>query len=198
MNGNNSWLNGDLPLKQDAGGVHWKGGWGLPEEWSYGFGEGLQGGLVGGGGEQGEVAVGLEEADGDGEGFGHLIDGAEGDAGEAGGEGFSAGGVDLDVGEAEGAEGFAEKGGFFMLGFGEGDRELGAEDGDGEARESCSGAEVEKRGEIFGEGAGGEDGFEEVAGEDAFAIADGGEVGAGVPLLEEIEVGCELSRYLDV
>ena len=32
---------------------------------------------------------------------------------------------------------------------------------------------------------GAEDGFEEVAAEDAFFVANGGQVGAGVPLLEE-------------
>ena len=36
-----------------------------------------------------------------------------------------------------------------------------------------------------------EDGFEEVAGEDAVLVADGGEVGAGVPFLEVGEVSGE-------
>ena len=36
-----------------------------------------------------------------------------------------------------------------------------------------------------------EDGFEEVAAEDAFFVADCGEVGASVPLLQEREIRCE-------
>ena len=38
---------------------------------------------------------------------------------------------------------------------------------------------------------GAEDGFEEVAAENTFFVADGGEVGAGVPFLKECEIGCE-------
>jgi hypothetical protein len=40
--------------------------------------------------------------------------------------------------------------------------------------------------------AGGEEAFSEVAADYLFGIADGGEVGAGVPLVEEIEVEGEL------
>lgn len=101
---------------------------------------------VGCGGEEGEEALGFEEADGDGEGFRHLVYGAESDCGEAGGEGFGAFGVDADVGKVEGAGGFAEEGCFFVLGFGEGDGDLRAEDGDGKAGEACAGTQIEKRG----------------------------------------------------
>ena len=38
---------------------------------------------------------------------------------------------------------------------------------------------------------GAEDGFEEMTAEDAFFVADGGEVGFGVPLLQEGQVGRE-------
>jgi hypothetical protein len=38
----------------------------------------------------------------------------------------------------------------------------------------------------------GEEGLAEVALDDFFGVADGGEVGAGVPLEEEIEIGGEL------
>jgi len=38
---------------------------------------------------------------------------------------------------------------------------------------------------------GAEDGFEEMTAEDAFFVADGGEVGADVPFLEEGQVGGE-------
>ena len=40
--------------------------------------------------------------------------------------------------------------------------------------------------------AGGEEALAEVAADDVFGVADGGEVGAGVPLEEQVEVGGEL------
>jgi hypothetical protein len=36
-----------------------------------------------------------------------------------------------------------------------------------------------------------EEAFAEVAADDVFGVADGGEVGAGVPLEEEVEIGGE-------
>lgn len=156
----------------------------------------MEGEGVAGGSEEGEVPLRLEEGDSDGEGLCHLVDGAEGDAVVAVGEGFRAGGVHLGVREGEGADGFTKEGGFFVLRLGESDGELGAEDGDGQPGEAGAGAEVEEGGDAVGEGAGGEDGLEEVAAEDAFFITDGGEIGAGVPLLEEGEVGGELVQLL--
>jgi hypothetical protein len=40
----------------------------------------------------------------------------------------------------------------------------------------------------------GEEAFAEVAADDLFGIADGGEIGAGVPLEEEMEVSRELRK----
>jgi len=86
---------------------------------------------------------------------------------------------------------FAEEGGFLVLGFGEGYGDLGAKEGDGDAGKAGSAAEVEEIGNVFRQELGTKDGFEEVAAEDAFFVPDGGEVGFGVPLLEEGEVGGE-------
>lgn len=187
-----------LTEKENAGGVGGKGDGGLPGEGVGGFGELLEIGGVGGGGEEGEDAIGLKEIDGDRDGGTHLIDGAEGDAGVTRGEGFGAGCVHLGVGKVQRAECFAEEGSLLVLGLGERDGDLRAEDGDGQAGEAGSRAEVEQGGEAGGQGAGAEDGFEKVAAEDAFFIADGGEVGTCVPPLQKSEIGGELRRCLDV
>ena len=72
------------------------------------------------------------------------------------------------------------------------------EEGDGEAGEAGPRSEVEQGLDAMGEGAGAEDGLEEVAAEDGLGVADGGEVGAGVPFLEKSEVGFKLCRGIDV
>jgi hypothetical protein len=145
------------------------------------------------GDEDGQPAVGGKELDGGGDGGLHFVDGAEGDAVEFGFQFFGAAAVDFCC-EAESADGFAEEGGFFVLGFGEGDLDVVAHEGDGDTWKACSGTEVEKSADGFGEGLGAEDGFQEVAAEDAFFVSDGGEVGFGVPFLEEGQVGGELLR----
>ncbi len=146
-------------------------------------------------GEDDELASGEDSGFGGGESGFHVVDGAEGDGVElaAGGHGFDAAGPDFGL-EGEGADGFAEEGGFFVLGFGEGDVDVGAEEGDGEAGKACSGAEVEEGLGVGGEMVGGEEAFAEVAADDLFGVADGGEVGAGVPFEEEVEVGGELGE----
>ena len=100
-----------------------------------------------------------------------------------GGEGFGAGGPDLG-GKGECADGLAEEGGFLVLGFGEGDAPGGVEELDGEAGEAGSGAKVEEGGfeGLRGKLEAGEEGFAEVALDDGFRVADGGEVGAGVSI----------------
>jgi hypothetical protein len=146
-------------------------------------------------GEDDELTSGKDSGFGGGEGGFHLVDGAEGDGVKlaAGGHGFDAAGPDFGL-EGEGADGFAEEGGFLVLGFGEGDVDVGAEKGDGEAGKTCSGAEVEEGLRAGGEMAGGEETLTEVAANDLFGVADGGEIGAGVPLEEEIEVDGELEE----
>ena len=71
--------------------------------------------------------------------------------------------------------------------------EIGEEKLDGEAGESGSAAEVQQ-GFCWGEMGGGEEAFAEVAADDLFGVADGGEVGAGVPLEEQVEVEGELGE----
>src|ERR1700722_2032214 len=95
-----------------------------------------------------------------GNGRGHVVNGAEGDGVEpaAGGHGFDAVGPDF-RGKVEAAGGFAEEGSFFVLGFGEGDLNVGAKEGDGQAGEAGSRAEVEECGRAGVEVLGGEEAF---------------------------------------
>lgn len=144
------------------------------------------------GSEEGELSAGGDAGAGGGESGFHVVDGAQRDGVElAGGrEGFGASGPDFNVGKVKGADDFAEEGGLFVLGFGQGDVGLGVKEGDGEAGEAGSGAQVEEGGR-GAEVLGGEEAFSEVAANDLLRVADGSEVGTGVPLEEEIEVGGE-------
>ena len=83
---------------------------------------------------------------GGGYGGGHVVYGSHGYGVELLGirHGFDAGGPDFYVLKVEGADGFAEEGGFLVLGFGQGYRDGGVEEGYREAWESCSGAQVEE------------------------------------------------------
>ncbi len=123
-----------------------------------------------------------------GEGLRHVVDGTEGDGvEEAGGRhGVDAGGPDFG-GESECSNGFAKEGGLFALGLGESDEEIGVEELDGETGKAGSGAKVEKGGaggQAWDEVEAGEEAFAEVAADDVLGIADGRDVGAGVPLEE--------------
>ena len=144
--------------------------------------------------EEGQLASGDNARPGDGESGLHIVDSTEDDGVEltVGGHRFDASGPDFG-GEVEGTDGFAEEGGLFVLGFGERDLDLRTEEGDGDSGETCSRAEVEEGGGVGVEMTGGEEAFAEVAADDLLRIADGGEVSAGVPLEEEIEVEGELS-----
>lgn len=98
-------------------------------------------------GHDGEPAFWIEELGCCGEGAVHVVNGAEGDAVEAlgqvfGTQGFGAGGVDL-CGEAKGADGFAKEGRLFILGFGNNDRDLAANESDGETGEAGSGTKIQ-------------------------------------------------------
>jgi hypothetical protein len=130
----------------------------------------------------------------DGYGNGHIVYCAEGNGMKLKGfgHGFGAGGPDFCL-EAEGADCFAKEGGLFVLGFGQSYGDFGAQEGDGYAGETCSAAEVEEGGGLWMEVAGGEEALTEVAADYFFGVADGGEVGAGVPLEEEIKVVGELA-----
>jgi hypothetical protein len=165
-----------LGVGDGYGGIHGESG----REDGWGAGEEEE--LVGGSGCCG------------GYGGGHVVYGAEGDGVELAGfgHGFGSGGPDF-YWKAQGADCLAEKGGLFVLGFGQGDCDFGAQEGDGETGEAGSAAEVEEGGGCRVEVAGGEEALAEVAADDLFGVADGGEVGAGVPLEEEIEVERELT-----
>ena len=134
---------------------------------------GLESGEIGLGGEKRQPAVGADEMRGRLDCSVHVVDGAKGYAVELGGEGFGAGGVDFG-GDAGDADGFVEEGGFFALRLGEDDGYLWAADGDGDAGEACSRAEVEEGGDAGGEGLGAGDGLDEMARKDGFGITDGG------------------------
>ena len=107
------------------------------------------------------------------------------------GHGFNAVGPDFGA-EVEGADDFAEKGGFFVLGLGEGHLNVWAKQGYRETWKAGSGAEVEEGRGVEVEVTAGEEALSEVAADDLFGAADGGEVGAGVPFEEEVEVDGEL------
>jgi hypothetical protein len=99
----------------------------------------------------------------------------------------------------KGAGDFAEEGGFLVVRFDQREGDFGGPEFDGDAWESGAGTDVGEGGgrvkvRIFNhrghggrageEVAGGEEAFAEVAGDDLFGIADGGEVDAGVPAEE--------------
>ena len=83
-------------------------------------------------GEDDELTSGEDSEFGGGKSRFHLVDGSEGDCVELAfwGHGFDATRPDFGL-EGEGADSFAEEGGFLVLGFGEGDVDVGAEECDG-------------------------------------------------------------------
>jgi hypothetical protein len=126
------------------------------------------------------------------DGCGHVVHSAKGDGVElaGGGHGFDAAGPHF-RGESEGADGLAEESSLFVLRFGEGDLNVGPKEGDREAGEAGPGAEVEKCEYARVEVTRGEETLAEVAADDLFGIADGGEIGAGIPFEEKIEISSE-------
>ena len=96
-------------------------------------------------GEDGQRASGTNPGRCSGERGGHVVYGAEGDdvEGAGFGHGFDPGGPDFGL-EAQGPNDLAEEGGFFVLGFGEGDLQVWEEKLDGEAGEAGSAAEVQQ------------------------------------------------------
>lgn len=97
--------------------------------------------------------------------------------------------------EAQSAYGFAEEGRFLALGFSEGNLNLRQEKLDRESRESSARTEVEKRrvcGKKWSEVKTDEEALAKVPADNLFRVADGGEIGSGVPPEEQIEVNAEL------
>lgn len=121
-----------------------------------------------------------------------VVDGAQGDGVELAGGGHILDAALPDFGgEVERTDGFTKEGGLFVLGFGEGDGNLRPKEGNREAGKAGSRAEVQEGLGVGGQMAGGEETFSKVPADDLFRIADGGEIGPGVPPEEQVEVGGE-------
>ena len=176
--------------------------------------EGARGFDLGGANEQGEATAGgrelLEEFDGGGENLVETFDGAQGDGHRIcnlqfvicnlAGVGLGANGADFYAGELEGADDLAQKRGFALVGFQQRRTERGRPDLDGEAGETGAGTDIQQVPVASRQAAeriqmaGGKEGFAEVASDDLFGIADGGEVDARVPAQEEVEIAGELRQ----
>jgi hypothetical protein len=84
-----------------------------------------------------------EEVGGYGEDLGEVLYGSEGYYVEGGrGQGFSAGVLYIDVGQCKGAGYFAQEGGFLLVGFDQGESDVGGPEFYGDAGEAGAGAEV--------------------------------------------------------
>ncbi len=143
--------------------------------------------------EGGESAAGTDEAGRVSHGGLHLVDSAESDAIKWAGQSFSAAGINFGI-DAGNADGFLEKGGFFALGFGKGDGDLGAAYRDGNTGEAGSGAVVEEGADARWEGMGAGNGFDKMAGEDGAGVADGGQVDAGIPANNKRKIVAKLFK----
>lgn len=127
---------------------------------------------------------------------GHVFDGAEGYRLKFTINRHRLDAVGPDLGwEIEGADGFAEEGGFAGARLGKGDLDAGAGELDGEAGEAGAGAEVEQ-GSAGAEVGRCEEALAEVAADDLLGGADSREVDSGVPFEDEVEVEEELGGKL--
>ena len=154
---------------------------------------------LGGADQEGEAASGSDECGRSGERGFEALDGAEGDYVEAiAREVFGALILYIDVRQSKGARDFAEEGGLLMVGLDQGEREVRSPELDGKAGESGAGTYVGDRfkgfyhrghrGRLGEEVASGEEALAEVAGDDGFGFADGGQVDAGIPAKEYIDI----------
>lgn len=131
------------------------------------------------------VAAVFEEVLGPVDEVGEFGKGAAGDdVGAAVGGGFYAAADDADVFKAEFDDGLLQKGGFFGVGIEEGDVEVGAADGGGDAGLSAAGADVEHGLGVFDIGQEGQ-AVEQVMADGLGGIAQGGQVVGFVPLLQQ-------------
>ena len=165
---------------------------------------------------------GATKVAGCGRSIGEALDGAEGHYVESLSDAFRTGVFYIDVRQCKGTDHFAKEGGFLLIGLDEGKGDVRGPEFDGESGEAGARAEVGHtgvtrslrwtlvdgqvraskvpRGTVGEQVAGGEEGFAEVASDDFFFAADGGEVDASVPTLEYIDVRrymMELSRGQD-
>jgi hypothetical protein len=115
-----------------------------------------------------------------------VIDCAQGHTIEGRGEGFRATRVHLGWNAGD-ADGFLEECGFLAPRLGKRHSDFGSANGNGNSWKACSGAVVEEGPDPNGERLCAGNGFDEVALKDSLGVANGGEIGAGVPALEQSE-----------
>jgi len=154
-------------------------------------------GLLSGADQEGEAAGwGNQGGCGWQDGF-EAFDGPEGDYVEGGGEGLGAVGLYIDARQCKSAGDFAKEGGLLVVGLDQREGEVRVPEFEGETGESGAGAYVGDCKTLHHRGhggrrrekiAGGEEALAEVAGYDFFGVADGGEVDAGIPAEEYIDV----------
>lgn len=141
--------------------------------------------------KQSQAAAASCEANGHAESVFEMLDGAKSDYFVSLGDGLGSSVLYIDVRQCKGAHDFAEEGGFLVVGLDQGEGDTRGPEFDWNSGEAGAGAEVGEasqtldysrhRGNSGEEVAGGEKGFAEVAGDDFFRIADGGEVDTGIP-----------------
>jgi hypothetical protein len=172
--------------------------------------------LLGGADQEGETASGNKERGGDLEGVFEVLDCAEGDDVEASlvaGEIFGAAAEYIDVRQCKRAGYFAEEGGFLVVRFDQREIDVRVPELEGDAGESGAGTDIGQAWQAlyhrghrecssFAQGFGkkgrhrgsagekvacGKEGFAEVASDNLFRIADGGEIDAGIPAEKYID-----------
>jgi len=156
--------------------------------------------FLGGADQKGQASGWLDQGGGGGEDGFETFDGAEGDYVVASGEGFGAGILYIDVRQCKSAGDFFQERGFLVIGFDQGEGDVRSPEFDGEAGEAGAAADVGNFQSFHRRGCGGrrgdqgkqmpacEEALAEVASDDVFGVADGGEVDAGVPAEEYIDV----------
>jgi hypothetical protein len=171
------------------------GGWGGPGV----FGQDRNGFVsLGGADQEGQAAGWGDERCGSGQDLIEALDCAESDNVKRVGDGFGTRVLYIDVRQCKGARDFAKECDFLVVGFDQGERDLRRPEFYRETGESGAGTYIGNgfhhrghwghRGRAREQIAGGQEAFAEVAGDDFFGVADGGEVDAGVPAEEYIDV----------
>ena len=154
--------------------------------------------------QEGEAASGGDQAGRYWEDGVKALDGAEGYYfGGRVGEILCAAGEYIDVCQCKPAGDFAQKGRLLLVRFDECQVDMGGPHFNGKSGETGAGSDVDHgaRARTLAptlfcgeEVAGGEEGFAEVAGYDFFRLADGGEVDAGIPAQEYIDIRRYISQ----
>jgi hypothetical protein len=152
-------------------------------------------GCIGLRGKDSKLTPGSDACDRCGKRGFHVVHRAQGNDVEApvGGHGLYATGPDLG-GEVERPDDLAKEGRLLVLGFGEGHGDLGAKKGYGQTGKTGSRAEVKEGPDAGVKVAASKEALAKVAADDLLRIADGREIGAGVPFEEEVEVSGEVGK----